>query len=166
MSTQFILFNYSIVFLLNECPWLNRKVGNMKVSTFICIYPKHISSVCTKHWWCKKFFKLMLSSTLCVETLGQRLYNFIKPKSYKNICKTIRPKYNQRCVASLPNWIPCGQLPSADPQWSAPAPGSGLRGHSHTTAGNSLSSARITSQQVYLLCFNSTEVKQSKFFFL
>lgn len=57
---------------------------------------------------------------------------------------------------------PCGQLPSADLQWSEPTPGFGLQGHSHKTAGNPLSSARITAHQdqtvVYLPHFNKLTV--------
>lgn len=71
----------------------------------------------------------------------------MKPKFSKNFYETLLPKYDQTCVASMPNWKSCCQLPSADPQWSEPAPGSGLRGHLHKTAGKSLSSARITEQQ-------------------
>lgn len=86
---------------------------------------------------------------------------------FKKIYKPLRLKYDQRCVASFPNRKPCGQLPSADLQWSEPTPGSGLRGHSHKTAGNPLSSARITTQQdqtvVYLLCFNELTVGPSRF---
>lgn len=71
-------------------------------------------------------------------------------------------------MASFPNWKRCHRLRSADLQWFEPAPGSGLRGHSHKTAENSLSSARITAKQdqtvVYLLCFNKLTVETSYFF--
>lgn len=75
-----------------------------------------------------------------------------------NTCdKTLHPIYDQRGAASFPNWKCCGQLPSAVPQWSRPATGSGLWGHSRKTAGNPLSSERITAQQDqtadYFLCF-------------
>lgn len=93
--------------------------------------------------------------------LGQLLH---QAKMLQNICKILLASCDQMLVASFPNWKPCCQLPFADPRWSEPAPGSGLRGHPHKTAGNSLSSARITAHQdqtlVYLMCFNKATVDQ------
>ena len=89
-------------------------------------------------------------------------------KCSKKNCKTLLPKHHQQRIASFPSWKPCHQLPSAGPQWSEPTPGSGLRGHSHMTAGNSLFSARITAQRaktvVYWLCSNKLTVEPSSFF--
>lgn len=61
-----------------------------------------------------------------------------------NIYKALRSNYDPGCIASFPT---CGLFPSGVPQWSEPAPGSGLQSHSHTTAGNPLSSETITAQQ-------------------
>lgn len=64
-----------------------------------------------------------------------------------NVYQALRSNFDQRCTASFPNWKTCGLSPSEVPQWSEPAPGSGLQSHSHKTAGNPLSSETITAQQ-------------------
>lgn len=66
-----------------------------------------------------------------------RLYN-ITP------CKILLAEQSQSCVASPARRMRCRHLPPAGQQWSEPATGSGPQGHSHMTAGNSLSSAIIT----------------------